>query len=207
MYNLSPQHLPSASKPVPNCGSKLKAVFVSFSLAVLLVYSWVSKTEAASSTSCKVVVEAPPAWGRAIVVCHSAGKDLTPFALYLPSDIPVFYYTREDGFAIHHIEPNRGNEAVPFLRFILDHYDNLPNITLFLHGDRSSWHVQHNDLFAIVRAFRWEDAPEYVSLNYNHYFAYGPQSMQREYNDLCSVWPTLFAAEFNATIPLCPPRI
>lgn len=34
---------------------------------------------------------------------------------------------------------NKGNEAMRYLSFIIDHYDSLPDITVFRHGHNESW--------------------------------------------------------------------
>ena len=34
---------------------------------------------------------------------------------------------------------NKGNEAMRYLSFIIDHYDNLPDIIAFRHGHKESW--------------------------------------------------------------------
>jgi hypothetical protein len=36
--------------------------------------------------------------------------------------------------------PNKGNEASSYLQYIIDHYDNLDDITIFVHGHQFAWH-------------------------------------------------------------------
>lgn len=36
--------------------------------------------------------------------------------------------------------PNRGREASSYLRYILDHYENLPEYIAFIHGHEDAWH-------------------------------------------------------------------
>lgn len=40
--------------------------------------------------------------------------------------------------------PNRGNEALLYIKYIIDNYNNLPNYVMFLHGHRTSW--AHRDI-------------------------------------------------------------
>jgi hypothetical protein len=40
--------------------------------------------------------------------------------------------------------PNKGNEASSFLQYIIENYDNLDDITVFVHGHRSDWHHKEN---------------------------------------------------------------
>lgn len=35
---------------------------------------------------------------------------------------------------------NKGNEALPYLTYLIDNYENLPEVMVFMHGHRSSWH-------------------------------------------------------------------
>lgn len=35
---------------------------------------------------------------------------------------------------------NKANEATPYLTYIIDHYNTLPDIAVFLHAHRTSWH-------------------------------------------------------------------
>ena len=37
------------------------------------------------------------------------------------------------------IVPNRGAEAMAYLSAIIDHYDNLPDIMIFMHAHRFAW--------------------------------------------------------------------
>ena len=34
---------------------------------------------------------------------------------------------------------NKGNEATPYLQYIIDNYDNLPETILFSHGHKCGW--------------------------------------------------------------------
>lgn len=35
---------------------------------------------------------------------------------------------------------NKGNEAMAYLTFLIDHYENLPEVMVFMHGHRTAWH-------------------------------------------------------------------
>jgi len=47
--------------------------------------------------------------------------------------------------------PNRGNEASSYLQYIIEEYDNLDDITIFVHDHRSDWHHKENIDEAINR--------------------------------------------------------
>lgn len=56
------------------------------------------------------------------------------------SDIKI--YTKCKPESKYNVPINVGNEASSFLLYIIEHYDNLKDYTIFLHGHEFSWH--HN---------------------------------------------------------------
>ena len=40
--------------------------------------------------------------------------------------------------------PNKGNEASSFLQYIIFNYDNLDDVSVFVHGHRNAWHHKEN---------------------------------------------------------------
>jgi hypothetical protein len=44
-------------------------------------------------------------------------------------------------FQALNIVPNHGAEAMMYLTAIIDHYDDLPDFMVFMHGHRASWHM------------------------------------------------------------------
>ena len=74
------------------------------------------------------------------IVVASVTKDL-PFRHKLPGAYELFVYhsdsTRreDDGYVV-----NIGDEAGKYLKFVLDHYDDLPDHMLFLHGHEMAYH-------------------------------------------------------------------
>ena len=49
-------------------------------------------------------------------------------------------YVADDPTAALHPPINKGNEVMTYLTYIIDHYQNLPEIMLFMHAHRSTWH-------------------------------------------------------------------
>ncbi|QDS71106.1 hypothetical protein FKW77_009253 [Venturia effusa] len=54
-------------------------------------------------------------------------------------------YVVDDRNAPLHPPKNKGNEAMVYLSYIIDHYDNLSDTNIFIHAHRWAWH--NNDLF------------------------------------------------------------
>jgi uncharacterized protein YifN (PemK superfamily) len=71
-------------------------------------------------------------------------EDISWLALNFP-DIPHLVYQKsEDSTTCNGAPlcsyPNVGAEAPAYLQYILDFYETLPNVTVFLHGHQSAWH-------------------------------------------------------------------
>jgi hypothetical protein len=68
------------------------------------------------------------------------GPHLSCVDMILPSWSPTVHHT--DGPAtVHRVPANKGHEAMAYLTNIIDHYDRLPNVTMFVHYHRYSWHT------------------------------------------------------------------
>ncbi|KAJ5960710.1 uncharacterized protein N7479_007860 [Penicillium vulpinum] len=54
-------------------------------------------------------------------------------------------YTVDDVNAPIHTPKNKGREALPYLQYIVDHYDTLPDLVIFMHAHRdgviTGWHI------------------------------------------------------------------
>ncbi len=51
-----------------------------------------------------------------------------------------FIYDKENPENPYNIPVNKGNEASVFLKYIVDHYDDLADFTFFIHDDEYAWH-------------------------------------------------------------------
>lgn len=76
--------------------------------------------------------------------------------LYIGDRIPHVYTRSNDSLIRHGIPINKGREPVVYLRYIVDHYFNLPSLIAFVHGHRSSWHQKDpSDIVVALRALQW----------------------------------------------------
>eukprot|EP00241_Pyramimonas_parkeae_P005233 CAMPEP_0114233206 /NCGR_PEP_ID=MMETSP0058-20121206/5032_1 /TAXON_ID=36894 /ORGANISM="Pyramimonas parkeae, CCMP726" /LENGTH=343 /DNA_ID=CAMNT_0001344763 /DNA_START=127 /DNA_END=1158 /DNA_ORIENTATION=+ len=151
-----------------------------------------------------------PTWLQKLVpyphVVYSHNKD---------PDIPKFMNNLRDVVKV----PNMGREASSYLKYILDHYEELPPVVAFIHAHRSSWH--QIDMTETLRFL--DQAPKwgYMSLNdatkggggfkkgwksgnitrqtqklacYTEE-AKGPNKVHRKntYDDIRKAWPRIFA--------------
>ena len=71
----------------------------------------------------------------AIPAVYSEWDDWLPPWYINPNkwNISVFTYQRRDPKKEHYV-PNMGGEAGVYLKFVIDFYDNLPDVSLFVHG-------------------------------------------------------------------------
>lgn len=49
-------------------------------------------------------------------------------------------YVADDPNATYTVPINKGNEAMVYLTYLIDHYDSLPDFMVFMHAGRTSWH-------------------------------------------------------------------
>lgn len=52
----------------------------------------------------------------------------------------ILIYEKEKPNYEYNIPVNKGNEASTYLKYIIDHYDNLPDYTFFVHDTEYAWH-------------------------------------------------------------------
>jgi hypothetical protein len=66
-----------------------------------------------------------------------------------PGDEQVIYIA-DDPTAKHTVPMNKGREAMVYLSFLIDRYDSLPELMVFMHAGRTAWH--NNYLFDLKSA-------------------------------------------------------
>jgi len=133
------------------------------SAAVLALYGYpatgyAGPTPAATSSPRE---DAPP-WRNPVVVVPAHYKEWTtpPWADRLPPYASTYVYQRIDP-KLPKYSLNVGYEAAVHIRFIVEHYDVLPNVTVFTHATPT----EHNSqFFAWLKCLR-TDSVEFTSMN------------------------------------------
>ena len=82
----------------------------------------------------------------------------------------VFIYSANPEFIEYTQVKNRGNDSSHYLSFILDHYDNLPERTVFCHDHERNW-TQEHPLPKIINHLNW-NVSKYFSICSRHNFWY-----------------------------------
>jgi len=71
---------------------------------------------------------------------HLATENTT-FLSLAPVDIQQYIYIVDDLSAPLHTPMNKGHEAMVYLTYILDNYNSLPDINVFMHAHQRAWHT------------------------------------------------------------------
>ncbi|KAH7118858.1 hypothetical protein B0J11DRAFT_508955 [Dendryphion nanum] len=78
-------------------------------------------------------------YSHVMVVPKTMKEDLNWMARDLP-DTPLIIYEVDNPNAKNKVPKNKGREAMVYLTYIIDHYNELPEIILFMHAHRYAWH-------------------------------------------------------------------
>jgi Protein of unknown function (DUF3431) len=92
-------------------------------------------------------------YSKIIVTPQTQEEDASWIATELP-DWDSAIYMVEDSTAEYHPPRNKGHEAMVYLSYIIDNYEQLPEIVAFIHSHRYSWHneqVLGSDAAAMLR--------------------------------------------------------
>jgi hypothetical protein len=124
------------------------------------------------------------------------------------SSTPAVTYIADDLTASHHTPINKGNEVMIYLTYIIEHYDTLPDISLFIHPHRYAWHnndLLDNDMAEMLRHLKMGRVMQegYVNLRCQwgpgcpHWLrpqdgALGAKMSKQEQIQISKVWRELF---------------
>lgn len=95
-------------------------------------------------------------------------------------------YIVDDPLAKLHLKKNRGRESMVYIKYILDHYDNLNDITFFFHAHAEAW---HNNLL-----LRHDSASTINMMKHNYVMQEGFVNTRCDLSPGCPTW-----IKFNPT--------
>lgn len=81
---------------------------------------------------------------RVLVIPKIKDEDISWMEKEIP-DVEKVVYVADDPNAALHPPENKGHEAMVYLTYIIDNYEKLPDIMLFMHAHQKTWH--NNDVF------------------------------------------------------------
>lgn len=124
-------------------------LFVVFALCVVYKFNPILCNFAISPSLAKHFIGQPTV---SLVIAATSDKDLSWTQRLSFPDLRVVPYIANDEKAEFHPRVNKGNEAMMYLTYIRDFYDELADITIFTHGDEVAW---HNDA---SKSMKWSDS-------------------------------------------------
>ncbi|KAI9864979.1 MAG: hypothetical protein M1824_004077 [Vezdaea acicularis] len=93
-------------------------------------------------------------YSRVLVIPRTMEEDVSWLSSQLP-DTPTAIYTADNSSASLHPPKNKGHEVMIYLTYLITHYDTLPDLVIFIHAHRWSWHnndLHDNDMAQMLRA-------------------------------------------------------
>ena len=80
------------------------------------------------------------------LVLASTSEEETQWISHLAGDpnLSTIVYVVDNPNATYTVPKNKGHEVMVYLTYIIDHYDKLSDVTMFMHAHRVTWH--NNDL-------------------------------------------------------------
>ncbi|KAB2579366.1 hypothetical protein BFW01_g6294 [Lasiodiplodia theobromae] len=81
-------------------------------------------------------------YSRVLVVPRMKGEDVSwidDVREELP-DLQTAVYVMDDPWADFRVPKNKGRESMAYLTYVIDHYDDLPDVVLFFHAHKVGWH-------------------------------------------------------------------
>ncbi|OGE54154.1 hypothetical protein PENARI_c006G02587 [Penicillium arizonense] len=116
---------------------------------------------------------------KTVVVARTKEEDTSWIAEELP-DWQRAVYVADDPSAPLHPPKNKGHEVMIYLTYIVDHYDRLPDVAVFMHSHQVAWH--NDNLFG-------GDAAELLRrLNLNRVIREGYMNTRCGYGPGCPAW-------------------
>lgn len=81
-------------------------------------------------------------YSKMLVVARTTHEDVDWItkAFHDSESIGTTIYVADDPSAPFHPPENKGHEVMVYLTYIIDHYDNLSDINIFMHSQRYTWH-------------------------------------------------------------------
>ncbi|KAF2141642.1 uncharacterized protein K452DRAFT_287592 [Aplosporella prunicola CBS 121167] len=125
-----------------------------------------------------------------LVIPRTHDEDVSWIEKHLP-EVETAVYVADDPRAKLHPPKNKGHEVMVYLSWIIDNYEKLPDVALFMHSHRLAWH--NNDALDL-------DAVEMVRrLNRNRVLREGYMNLRCHWTPGCPDWMHPGEIEDDAT--------
>lgn len=77
-----------------------------------------------------------------LVVAATSHEDISWVRDLKVPGMEIIPYIADNASAPHHAQKNKGHEAMMYHQYFYDYYDNLPDISILIHSQQLSWHVE-----------------------------------------------------------------
>jgi hypothetical protein len=133
------------------------AVVAAFALAIWTLETFGPPHDAVASAETRTTPHpagghGPDGYSKTVVVGKLKGESVD-WLDEVPGIRKVVYAVDDERAALR-VPKNKGNEAMVYLSYIIDHYDNLSDVNIMMHAHRWAWHnndLLDNDSAATVR--------------------------------------------------------
>ncbi|KAF2807826.1 uncharacterized protein BDZ99DRAFT_392026 [Mytilinidion resinicola] len=122
---LKTDHSPPPKSPKKNTGFRASVDPLDFSIP--LIFTPGTPKPAGSNYS------------RILVLPKTKDEDIHWIHAELP-EIPLAVYQVDNDTAEYRVPKNKGREAMVYLTYLIDHYNDLPDTIMFFHSHRYAWH-------------------------------------------------------------------
>lgn len=95
-------------------------------------------------------------------------------------DFKTLVYDKENPLSKYNVEKNKGNEASAYLKYIIEHYDDLSEYTIFLHCHDFSWHHEGS----IIDIINNNTNIHHTYTNLNNYTLGNMEDLDKSNNDI-----------------------
>ncbi|KAF1958850.1 hypothetical protein CC80DRAFT_441568 [Byssothecium circinans] len=75
-----------------------------------------------------------------LIIAKVKDEDTKWMEEHLPKDVNLDIWVADDPTAPLHPPKNKGHEVMIYLSWIIDNYDDLPDVAVFLHAHQHTWH-------------------------------------------------------------------
>ncbi|KAI9825426.1 MAG: hypothetical protein M1832_001156 [Thelocarpon impressellum] len=154
-------------------------------------------------------VPKPPGhnYSRVLLVARTKEEDVSWIGKELPG-LETVIYVADDPQAPLHPPRNKGHEAMIYLSYIIDRYDRLPDVALFMHSHRWTYHnneLHGGDAVQMVKALSNERVVREGYVNLRCHWHEGcpghlhPLSKEPDFHRIQDImgkeWPRLFPSD------------
>lgn len=157
-------------------------------------------------------VAKPPGstYSKMLIVPRMSEEDVSWIHEAFGDDLQTSIYVADDPSAAHHPPKNKGHEVMIYLTYIIENYDSLADVNIFMHSHRWSWHnddLLDNDAVPMIQRLSAERVQREGYMNMRCHWSPGcpdwmhPGTVEEDIN---KQEETMLAKSWSELFPLDP---